>query len=41
MANMVLPSEEDRLRDKRGNEALTQSTNMIMVVSFNSLSKFL
>ena len=43
MANMVPPppSEEDRLRDKRGNEAFTQSTSNIMVVNFNSLSKFL
>ena len=39
MANMVPPSEEDRLQDKRGKEALAQSTSMIMVVSFISLSK--
>ena len=41
MVNMVPPNEEDRLRNKRGNEALAQSTSMIMVVSFNPFSKFL
>ena len=41
MANMVPPSEEDKLRNKRRKEVLTQSTNMIMVVSFISLLKFL
>ena len=41
MVNMVPPSEEDKLRNKRRKEVLTQSTNMIMVVSFISLLKFL
>ena len=40
MANLVLPSENDRLRDKGGKKALTQSTSMIMVVSLNLLSEF-
>ena len=37
MANMVPPNEESRMREKRGNEALEQATNMIMVVSIISL----
>ena len=39
MDNIVPSSEEDKLRDKRGNEVFAQSTIMIMVVSFNSLSE--
>ena len=41
MENMVPQSEEDKLWDKRGKEALAQFTNMIMVVSFNSFSRYL
>ena len=41
MANMVPPSNEDRLGDKKGKEVLAQFTNMIMVVSFISPLKFL
>ena len=41
MANMVPPSNEDRLGDKKGNEVLAQFTSMIMVVSFISPLKFL
>ena len=37
MANMVPLSEDSKIRDKRGKEALTQSTSMIMVVSIISL----
>ena len=40
MANMVPPSEENKMRDKRGKEALAQATNMIMVVSINFLLIF-
>ena len=36
MANMVPPSKEDKMRDKRGKEAFAQSTSMIMVVSIIS-----
>ena len=39
MVNMVPASEEDRLQEKRGKKALAQSTSMITVVSFISLSK--
>ena len=37
MVNMVPPNEESKIREKRGKEALTQSTSMIMVVSIISL----
>ena len=40
MVNLVPPSEEDRLRDKKGKKALAQSTSVIMVVSFNSFLEF-
>ena len=33
MVNMVPPSEVDRLQEKRGNDALSHSTNMILAVS--------
>ena len=40
MVNMIPLSEEDRLREKRGKDALAQSTNMILAVSFIFLRKF-
>ena len=40
MLNMVPPSEEDRLREKKGKDALAQSTSMILAVSFILLRKF-
>ena len=40
MENMVPLYEEDRLKDKKGKEALTQSTSMIIVVSFKLFLEF-
>ena len=37
MENMVPPSKESRMRDKRGKNAFEQATSMIMVVSISSL----
>ena len=33
MATMVPPTEESKLREKRGREALNQGTNMVLMVS--------
>ena len=33
MATMVPPTEESRLREKRGREALDQGVNMVLLVS--------
>ena len=33
MATMVPPTEESRLREKRGREALNQAANMVLTVS--------
>ena len=33
MVKMVPPSEESKLREKRGHEALNQGTNMVLMVS--------
>ena len=40
MANMVAPAKEDKLREKRGFNALSQATSMILVVSLILLIKF-
>ena len=40
MVNMVPSSEEDRLQEKKGKDALAQSTNMILAVSFILLREF-
>ena len=41
MANMVPPSEEDKLWEKRRKDALAQSTSVILAVSPSFLRKFL
>ena len=33
MATMVPPTEESKLREKRGQEALAQATSMVLIVS--------
>ena len=33
MATMVPPSEESKMREKRGREALAQATSMVLMVS--------
>ena len=33
MATMVPPTEENKLREKRGREALNQGTSMVLMVS--------
>ena len=40
MANMVPLSDEDKLWEKKGKDALVQFASMILAVSFISLSKF-
>ena len=40
MANMVAPTEEDKLREKKGFDALYQATNMILSVSLILIRKF-
>ena len=40
MANMVAFGEEDKLREKKGFNTLSQATNMILAVSVTFLRKF-
>ena len=40
MVNMVAPTEEDKLWEKRGFDALSQATIMILAVSLILLTKF-
>ena len=40
MANMVAPSEEDKLWEKWGFDALSQATSMMLATSVIFLSKF-
>ena len=40
MATMVSPTEESKLREKRGREALNQGTSMVLLVSIPFLPHF-
>ena len=40
MANMVAPSEEDKLQEKKGFDALSYTTSIIMAVSVIFLRNF-
>ena len=40
MATMVPPTEESKLREKRGQAALSQGTNMVLLVSIHFLLCF-